>query len=97
MLDRPQAELLERLGHLARLLAGVDVQREARAGRVPRDRDEPLARHGAQRVRRIADRHERVAGDGSGQALHPVQVGLDAAVAEAPLAGRRPAPAPPRA
>ena len=32
VLDRPQAELLERLLDLARLLAGVDVERIARAG-----------------------------------------------------------------
>ena len=63
VLDRAQAELLERLLDLARLLAGVDVQRVARAGRVLGDRDEPLARHGAQRVRRVADGHERIARD----------------------------------
>ena len=33
-------------------------------GGVTRDRDEPLARHRAQRVRRVADAHERIARDG---------------------------------
>ena len=33
VLDRAQAELLERLRDLARLLAGVDVQRVARVAR----------------------------------------------------------------
>ena len=62
---------------------------KAGAGRVAGDRDEPLAGHRAQRVRRVADGHERVAGDGLGQPLDPAQVGLGARVAEAPLPGRR--------
>ncbi len=47
--------------------------------------------HGAQRVRRVADAHERIALDRRREALDPTQVGLDAAIAEAPLAGARPA------
>ena len=92
VLDRVQAELLDRLLDLARLLGGVDVHRIARPARVRGDHGEPLARHGAQRVRRVADGHERIARDLGRQALDAVEIGLDAAVAEAPLLRRRPPP-----
>ena len=87
-LDRPQAVLGERLLDLARLLAGVDVHRQPVPRGVAGDRLEPVARHRPHRVRRVADRHQRVAGDLRGERLDPRQVGLDAPVAEAALARR---------
>ena len=99
VLDRPQAELLERLGHLARLLgrrgcaADSPCRRRARAISASHSRG-----HGAQRVRRVADRHERVARDRGGEPLDPVR-------GRPRRCGRRsaadpalgPRPAPPRA
>ena len=49
-LDRPAAVLGEALLDLARLLAGVDVQRQLLGGRVPPDLLEPVGRAGANRV-----------------------------------------------
>ena len=54
---------------------------------MPGDLDEPIARHGAQRVRRVADSRQRIALDHGGEALDPREVGLDTRVAEAPLPG----------
>ncbi len=78
VLERAQAELLERLLDLARLLARVDVERKAGRGGVRGDRDQPLARHRPQRVRRVADGHERIARHRGGEALDAREVGLDA-------------------
>ena len=94
--DRAQAVLGERLVDLARLLVGVDVHRQARRGCVAGDLLEPVARHGAHRVRRIADRDQRIAPELGAQRVDAREVGLGGArrrsgAGPASAAGRAPA------
>ena len=89
-LDRAQAVLGERLVDLARLLVGVDVHRQAGLGGSARRSPRATSRgQRADRVRRGADRDQRIARDGLAQRVDAREVGLDRGVAEAALARAR--------
>ena len=86
-LDGAQAGRRQRLGDLARLLVGVQVQHQVVVGAVLGDAAEPRLRDGAHGVGGGADRDERPVGRPQLQGLEPGQVRLDRRVAEPPLAG----------